>query len=46
MNARWLTQWLIRIVLFSAFTFPAFIEIKNTPNFKGGIDHEKAAKLY
>ncbi|WP_251366113.1 hypothetical protein [Coxiella-like endosymbiont of Rhipicephalus sanguineus] len=36
-------QWLIRIVLFSAFTFPAFVEIKNTPNFKRGIDHEKAA---
>lgn len=43
MNARWLTQWLIRTVLFSAFTFSAFVEIKNTPNFKGDIDHEKAA---
>ncbi len=39
MNALRLT----RIVLFSVFTFPAFAGIKNTPDFKGNIDHEKAA---
>lgn len=38
MQARWLIG-----ILFSALNIPAFAEIKSTPDFIGGIDHEKAA---